>query len=188
MKALFYPLKDALKADGVPFEILYGPTTVPPKVGASRIQMLRDTGAGDTLGPARSQRPITRVVGLRAIGFIVRIHATATIASATRLDHEEIADRIVEQVRAKLFRVVRAANTVWHVTRAGFVDDATTDAWNGAVYELRFAVDTSDQDITWVGDGPGTFTMSADTTQTALSATGAGHDDAIPSATTRIEP
>ena len=185
---IFVQLRTALKAKGVPFELVYGPTQVAPKVGATRIQMLRDYDAGDQVLPSLSQHRNPRVFAARGMGALVRVHAQNTVAGAQRHDHERIADLIVDQVQVELYKIVRAAKTMWRVTRAGLVADTTTDGWSGVVYELHFQVDRGVRDVTWAGDADGEMTMTAETAVTSINATGPSTTRALPTSTTRIEP
>lgn len=180
--SLFVPLRDALKAKGVPFELAYGPTQVPPNVGASRIQLMSDPqGDAPTAPRARFVNP--RVAVARLSAGVVRIHAMSTIAGARRLDHEALANRIVDHVHTELHRVVARAKSILHVTRLGFVADDTTDGWAGCVYELRFQVERASADTTWTGAAGDTASPAIVTT---LAASGAVAAD-LPSATTRIQ-
>ena len=185
---IFMQLRASLKAKGVPFECVYGPTPVPAKVGATRIQMLRDYDAGDQVLPTTSQHRNPRVFAARGMGALVRIHAQSTIAGAQRHDHEDLADAIVDQVQVELYKIVRAAKTIWRVTRAGLVADATTDGWAGVVYEIHFQIDRGVRDVDWLGNADGEMTMTATTATTTPQTTGPGASTNLPTATTRIEP
>jgi len=185
---IYDQLRVALKAKGVPFECVYGPTPVPAKVGATRIHMLRDYDAGDQVLPTLSQHRNPRVFAARGMGALVRVHAQSTIGGAQRHDHERLADAIVDQVQVELYKIVRAAKTVWRVTRAGLVADATTDGWAGVVYELHFQIDRGVRDVDWLGNADGEMTMTSETAVTSLAATGPATGPGLPTATTRIEP
>lgn len=186
MKEIFLPLCNALKAAGVPYVPVCGPTSVPLAIGGTRIEFRRDDTIGDLLGPARSQRPNPQVVGIRSIGFLVRVHASSTRANADRADHEALADAIVEQVRAKLHTIVRESKTLWNVTRAGLVANTDVpDGWAGVTYELRFSIDVSDRNVAWLSDGAGEFTFKSDTTKTVTTATGPATPAGLPGASTR---
>ena len=188
--SIFVALRDALKADGVPFECVYGPTAVPPAIGATRIQVMRDYDAGDQVGAPRGRFQNPVVVATMAMGVLVRIHAQATVANAQRYEHEEIADRIADQVLAKLHKIIRAAKTTHVITRAGYVVDLKLpDSWQGVTYEIRLQIARSVPNVTWAGAGAGEMTMTADTAVTALDAvTGSPAPAAeLPNAMTRIE-
>lgn len=180
--ALYVPLRDALKAKGVPFEVVYGPTQVPPGVGGSRIQLLSDAqGDAPIAGRGRFQNP--RVVAARLSAGLLRVHAKDTREGAMRRDHEALANRIVDQLQTELYRVVSRAKSLLHVTRLGFVADDTTDGWAGCVYEMRFQVERPAYDTTWVGTAAETATPAI---VTSVTATGSA-SVLIPSATTRTQ-
>lgn len=181
--ALYLTIRAALKAKGVPFECVYGPTQVPPNVGASRIQFLRDYDAGDAPAPPRARVPNPRMIAVRATSGIVRIHAQSTIAGAQRHDHEDLADRIVDQVHVELHKAVAAAKTLYRVTRLSLVSDDSTDGWAGVVYEIHFQVDRGVYDRTWTGEA---MHEAAPTIVTTLTADGPPAVE-LPSATTRIQ-
>lgn len=176
-------LRTALAAKGVPYEVVYGPTATPPKVGSTRIQILRDTDAGDqVLGP-RSQHLNARQFSVRAMGALARVHATSTLAGAQRHDHEDLADAIVDQLQIELYKIARDAKTLIRFVRAGIVTDQTADGWSGALYELRFQLDRGVRDTKWTGEAApeGSFTGTA----TTLDLTGSGQAKDLPTATTR---
>lgn len=184
---LFVKLSDALKAKGVPYECVYGPTPVGQKVGATRIQVLRDYDANEGTAAPRGRFVNPRNVATRSVPAVVRIFAKSVIAGAQRHDHERLADKIADQVQVELHKAVRASNTTHNVVRAGLVSDDTTDGWAGVVYEIRFAVDRGVADTSWVGDAAGEMTMTATTAQTALNASGPPAGTDLPSATTELE-
>lgn len=177
-------LRTALAAKGVPYEVVYGPTAVPPKVGSTRIQILRDTEAGDqVLGP-RSQHLNARQFNVRAMGAMARVHATSTLAGAQRHDHEDLADAIIDHIQVALYKIGRDAKTPIRFVRAGIVTDQTADGWGGVVYELRFQIDRGVRDTKWTGEAApeGSFTGVA----TTLDLDGSGQSRDLPTATTEI--
>ena len=186
MDEVFVLLRDALKAKGVPFDVIYGPTQVAPAVGATRIQFMRDYDSGDTVLPGRGRFANPRMFAVRAMGGMVRIHAQSTIKSAQRYDHEKLADAIVDQLQVELYKIARNAKTEWRVVRAGFVVDTTLpEGWQGVVYELRFQIDRGVNDVSWVGaKAPEGSYAHASTTSAP---DGPGASKQLPDATTRIE-
>lgn len=188
MDEVFVPLRTALVAKGVPFELVYGPTHVPPQVGASRVQLLRDYESGDQIGAPRGRFPNPSVFATLSMGAIVRIHAMSTVDGAGRLDHEILADRIADQVLVELHKVIRGAKTLYQIKRTGYVVDLTIpDGWSGVVYEIAFSVDRSVPDVPWVGGAAGEMTMTATTAKTTLDASSSPAPTTdLPSATTRI--
>lgn len=181
---VFVQLRDRLKANGVPFEVAYGPQPVPMKVGTSRLQVMRDYESGDAVLPTRSQRPNPNQVAVRAVGGIVRIFASSTLEGAQRHNHEAIADQLADQVHVALHRIVQAGRTLWRVQRMGLLPDGTVDGWSGVVFEIRFQIDHGVEDRSWTGEAApeGSFTTGA----TSLSVSGPGVSTDLPNATTRI--
>lgn len=187
--AIFLSLRSALKAKGVPFECIYGPSPVPMSVGGSRIQVMRDYDASETPGAPRGRFTNPRMSAVRGVPAVVRIFAKATVAGAQRHEHERLADSIADQVQTELHKIIRAIPTLYAFTRMGLVADTTTpDGWAGVVYEIRFTVDRGVTDTTWVGDAMSEMTMTATTAVTALDTSDSpAADNVLPSATTRIE-
>ena len=185
---LFLTTKATLKANGVPFECVYGPQPVPDKVGGTRIEFQRDTTAGDQMHPPRSQMVNPRQYAVRAMGVLIRIFARATLAGAQRHDHERVAEKLADQVYIGLYKAVRAAKTMMRVVRAGFVSDSpdTPDNWSGVVYELRVQVDRGVHDLTWTDDAAAEATLSATSGATSLDLDGPGVSTSLPNATTRM--
>jgi hypothetical protein len=181
-------LAAALKAKGVPFTCEYGPNPVPSSVGATRIYMMRDYGADEALQPPRGRFDASRMFAVRGVPAVVRIFAKSTAGGATRADHEALADSIADQVQTELHKAIRALKTIYAFTRAGLVEDETTDGWAGAVYEIRLTVDRGVRDALWVPDTGATMTMTKTTTVNALAPTGPGEHSGLPAATTRIDP
>jgi hypothetical protein len=186
---IFVNLRDAFKSKGVPYECVYGPTRVPMKVGASRLQILRDDEAGDQVKAPRGRFQNPRMFAVLGAGMVVRIFAHDTKAGAQRYDHDVLALRLAAQVLPELHKVISAMKTTHQITRAGTVGDSTSDGWSGVVYEIRFQVDLGMFDTTWVGGANSELPMTATTTVNAppnTSSSPAATTD-LPSATTRTE-
>lgn len=181
---IYVLLKNALKAKGVPFDVVYGPAQTPPGP-TSRIEVQRDTDGGDGVEAGKGRFANPKMFALRATGGMVRVLAKSTIDGATRQDHEHLADAIVDQVQVEIFKITRNARVGFTVTRAGFVTNTSiTDGWAGVVYELRFRVDRAVNDVTWQGDKAPEGSYA--TPSTTLAASGPGGSTDLPNATTRI--
>lgn len=181
-------LAAALKAKGVPFDVVYGPSPVPSTVGATRVYVMRDYGADEALQPPRARKEAPRMFAVRGVPMLVRIFARATAESAMLAEHEALADALADQVQTELHKIIRAIPTLYALTRAGLVSDMeTTDGWAGAVYEIRLTVDRGVFDTLWIPDTGGTMTMTKDTTVNAIAPTGPGEHSGLPTATTRIQ-
>ena len=189
---LFSTLRSAMLAKGVPYAedgMVYGPTAVPLKIGATRVVMMRDYDAQETIGPGRARTVNPIMMGVRSVPGVVRIYASSTISGATRGDHETLADAIADQVHVEIYKAILNLKTKGSFTRAGLVSDETPDGWLGVIYELRFTVDRGVYDTDWLGNAAGQMTMTAKTAVNAPpSATGdAAATKTLPQATTRIE-
>jgi len=181
---VFDKLRAALKAKGVPFEVVDGPTSDPLAIGATRVQLLSDDEGGDQILPPSGAHRNPRMYALLAEGAIARIHASSTKEGARRRDHHRVARLVAKQIYAELQKLVSAGHTTWRATRAGVVADSqTTDGWSGVVYELRFYVSFGVFDVTWTGKAPA---EAAPKVVSTLTTTGSTSGD-LPSASTRIQ-
>ena len=182
-------LATALKAKGVPFDCVYGPSPVPSTVGATRVYVMRDYSADEALQPPRVRSESPRQFAVRGVPMVVRIFAKATMGGAALYDHEALADSIADQVQTELHKIIRAIPTLYTPVRAGLTSDLeTTDGWAGAVYEIRMTVDRGVFDTRWVPDAGAAMTMTATTTVNAISPTGPGVHSGLPTASTRVDP
>lgn len=182
---IFVLLRAALKAKGMPFEIVYGPSQVPDKVGGTRIEMSRDYESGDRVLPGKADTRNPPMVAVRAMSSRIRIFARDTIEGAQRHNHERLAERIADMIHASLIPICRESKTQWRVIRAGFVSDATSDGWAGVVFDLRIEIDRG------VYAFPNWTQAELDEVDaqgigaTTLTTSGNGSTD-LPSATTRV--
>ena len=184
IKELVYiPVRDAVKAKGLPYGFLYAEHQVPEKVGTTRLFFELDAEAGDRAAPTRSQRKNGKRVGVRAVGCRVVIFASSAKEGAQRSDHEALALQIANMVQVSLHHVVLRAKTLWRMRAVGFAADQTTDGWAGRVYVMRFEIDTPVADLTWRGDEKPEGSLGG--AASILNAAGNGVATSLPSATTR---
>lgn len=149
---LFTTIRDATRAKGMPYVMEYGPAQVPVAAGNTRVVFQRDYDSPDAPQPARSQHRNPIMVGVRGSSLLVRIHAQHTAKGAQRHDHEELADQIADQVRVELHKASAAFNTIYRITRMGFVPNLdVADGWAGVTYEIRFQIDRGEFDRDWQG-------------------------------------
>lgn len=182
---VFLEVKDRVKGKGMPFEFTYGPPQVPAKVGATRLYMTTDDQADQLLG-ARANHRNPKRKNVRAVGVLIVIFASSTVAGAQRHNHEAVALQAAGMVHAALHYVVRTSKTLYTTGRAGFAPDATSDGWAGRVYEMRYAIDVPVTDVAWTGEAATEFTFA--TGVSTLDTSGSpGISDDLPHATTRIE-
>jgi len=181
---VFVLMRSALKAKGVPFEITYGPQQVPDKVGATRLEVLRDYQAGDTLDAPRGVHRNPRMVRRRLMSAVVRIFARATVKGAQRHDHERLADQLADMATVALHDIAREQRIPLQVQRGAMVPDETTDGWAGVVYELRFTVERGVFDVTFKGAAATEAALTATSGRTDVALDGPGMPDGLPGATT----
>lgn len=181
---VFVLMRTALKAKGVPFEIVYGPQQVPDKVGATRIEVFRDYQTGDTLDAPRGASRNPRQVRRRLMSAVVRIFSRATVKGAQRHDHERLADQLADMATVALTDIAREQRIPLQVQRGAMVPDETTDGWAGVVYELRFTVERGVFDRTFQGDAATESTLTATSGRTGVDIDGPGAPDGLPGATT----
>jgi hypothetical protein len=145
--AITYQLRDALKARGVPLPVIAGPEVTKAGVSArSRIVVERERGKGESVSAPRTIQRNPTLQYVRTIAFRVRIWARSTIAGATAMDHERLADIVADQVLLVLRGIASSRRTVLRIGGCGMVSagelDATTgQAWAGVVYELACEID-----------------------------------------------
>lgn len=183
---IFLPVRAALKAKGVPFEFTYGPPQVPTTTGATRLYMSADYDSGDRMKPARTQEFNPQQVSICSAAMLVRIYASSVREGQQRHDHEGLARQLAAMTRVALHHVTKAAKTNYEITRSGLLPDLTTDGWKGVVYDVRFEVDTGDEDISFQGDAAAEFTPESGSISTTLAVDGPDADTTLPTATTRV--
>ena len=181
---VFVLMRAALKAKGVPFEILYGPPQVPLKVGDTRIEFFRDYATGDSLDAPRGVHRNPRMVRRRLVAVCVRIFARSTLTGARRHDHEDLADQLADMVTVALHDIAREQRIPLQIQRGGFAQDETTDGWAGVVYELRFKVERGVFDVTFKGAAATEAALTATSGRTDVALDGPGMPDGLPGATT----
>lgn len=189
---------------GCPLPVVYGPERV--NAGAltrSRIVFERDRQGGDAVKapPSRVQRTATvnstptraPIVLARALGVIVRVWASSTVAGAAVQDHEAEAEAAADQVLVALRKAIAVRHTLWGVTSARYLDAASLaaagirvdglESWPGVVYELRLTIDRGVFDSVWSGAGAETVTLGTEAGQVPTVST-----DYIRLATSDAEP
>jgi hypothetical protein len=194
-ETVYVRVRDWMQGKGLPNGWLtYGRPQVPPGKGATRLFLCPDDDSGDAVGPAKAQRMNPVQVAVRAVGIKLTIYAASTKEGAQAYHHEDLAIRIANLAHVALLRcaergfrasgVSGTTSTEVRVLRAGFVADASTDAWSGRVYEMRFQVDAPVNDVTYLGEAPAEADFAPGTTELEVSGPGTSSD--LPTATTRV--
>lgn len=146
-----------LKAQGVPFPVVFGAEPTDP-VAASRerivVEQVHDEKPDTFGGPMalHSNPPMPRV---RSVGIRFRVFARANLAGAAWHDHAERAEHAVDEIIAETDYMARAERTQVSFDRGGFVtpkDENGTLVWSGAVYEFDAKIDRGIFRRSWAGD------------------------------------
>lgn len=151
-----HELDDALKAQGVPFRVVFGPEAT-TSVGTSNERIVFDQLIDDQ----RDQIvvPKTTVPNMPLIRWQaarIRIFARAPVAGAQWHEHAERAEQILDRVAVELQVVVRTRKNAIVFNACGFVslvDEKGSAVWSGAVYDLYFAIDRGIHRTNWRGEG-----------------------------------
>jgi hypothetical protein len=167
--AIAKELGQALKAQGVPFPVVFGPEPS-ESLSAARERIVVEQPIGekrDRIMSAKSvhHNPTMPLVRLQAA--TVRIFARANLAGAAWHDHAERAEEVLDHVLAELDQIVRGRKNAWTFEAGGFL--AMTDAegslvWSGAVYECDLTIDRGIFRRTWAGKGKDEVTIGEDVT------------------------
>lgn len=172
--AIALELDAALKAQHVPFPVVFGPERAEDLyVGQDRIVVEHRGPGADSFDPTRATHPNPRMPLVRQQGARIRIYARSNLSGAGWHDHAELAEQVLDHVLAELDYIVRGRKNVMTLGAGGFVepDDAKgSETPGGAVYELELAIDRGIFRRTWEGAkrpeatvGPGGVTITSTT-------------------------
>jgi hypothetical protein len=164
--AISKELETALKARNVPFSVFHEfgdepfASTYAAKERIVLIEPLDEKR--DEYGAAQSTHKNPRVPSRCVDAGKIRIFAKSAKQGAVGHDHIDRARKVRTHVIIALEQVVRARkNSIdWGPMGAVALKDATgSSAWNGAVYEIEFAVDRANEDRKWEGDAADEITI-----------------------------
>jgi hypothetical protein len=147
----------ALRAQNVPFPVVFGPEPTESTVSAKErvvIEQPIDEKRDSVEGP-KATHPNPRMPLIRYQGCRVRIFARANMAGAAWHDHAERAEQVLDHVLAELDFIVRGRRNTMNIGPGGFVslrDERGTLVWNGAVYEFDLTIDRGVFRTNWAGD------------------------------------
>jgi hypothetical protein len=149
-------LEYALKAQHVPFPVVFGPERA-EEVASSRERIVVEyRGAGgDSYGPPKQMHANPRMAATCKEGARLRIFARSNLTGATWHDHAERAKRVAHHIIAELIPVVRMRKCEIALGAGGFVelgDTAGSATQSAAVYELVFEIECAVYRRTWEGD------------------------------------
>jgi hypothetical protein len=156
---MLYPiarqLDDALKAQHVPFRVIFGPEPAASLTSAAERIVMQHRGAGsDTFAPPTSKQTNPEMPFIRHQGATLLIYARSNVLGATWHDHTERAEHVLDHVLAELDQIVRIRKNTMRLGAGGFIDppDATgSDVRGVAIYSLDFTIDRGVFKRTWEG-------------------------------------
>jgi hypothetical protein len=156
-------LQTELRRIGCPVPVLDGPEPMATTSwGRERIVIEHD--GSDGFNPARSQRPNPKHRYTRAIGGKFTIYAQSTKRGATRFEHRNRLEHILDLVLCSMDLVAAERKNAWRPTGGAFFtppDLAETERDGGAAYELSFSFDRGVWVQNWAGDIQPEITMGA---------------------------
>jgi hypothetical protein len=170
-----------LAARGCPLPVVDGPerTTV-AGWGNERIVLEHDD-AGDTFGPARSQRPNPKHRFTRNIGAKITIYAQETSSGAQAFEHRRRAEHVLDLVLVALEEVFILRRNGCSMKSGKFIepeDSADSQSISGAAFELQFSFERAVMVATWTGSiqpeatvGPGGISSITHTTKASPAGT-----------------
>lgn len=150
---------DMIRARGFTVPIVYGPE----RFGRiSRHQSVivfeRDRDKGDGFGAPTGSKRNPEYFGVRTIGCLVTIIARSPLDGARLADHEELADKWIDAVQCALYRWQSEARSpisfdAGRFLRRDELEGGPLESFDGAVYEMTFAVARGVYDRDWDGEG-----------------------------------
>jgi hypothetical protein len=147
-------LSAALKAQGCPFSVSFGPERT-QTVSIARNRIVIDHGDGDSFAPVTSVHRNPKMRAVRNVAGVARIYGQSTVTGAAVQDHRRIVEHALDMVIAELDIIVQARKTTWTKDAGRFLlpdDLAGSETWPGAVYELKFTIARGVYRRNWVGD------------------------------------
>jgi hypothetical protein len=197
-------LRQQLKLQKVPYELVDEQRLESGPRSECLIVLQRDP-AGDGWAPpsGRLQRENARLIMQRMIGMQLTIYAQSTDPNAATVDHEDEADRIVDQLGRALYTVLKVvlpdtlgvASTAPRMGQSRFltkeqIGELKLMTWPGRIYVMPFQLDWGVYDTDWTGAPPPSIVVGPDdvpitTTYDFGDAPGPGKE--LPGADTEIE-
>jgi len=167
--AIAKELGTALRAQGVPLPVVFGPEPS-ESLTAARERIVLEQPIGekrDSFTAARSVHHNPTMPFTRLQAATIRIFARANFAGAQWHDHKERAEEVLDHVLAELDQVVRARTNALSLGAGGFVplrDSEGSLVWSSAVYEFELTIDRGVFRRTWAGKGKDEVTIGEDVT------------------------
>lgn len=172
-------LGEALKAQGVPFPVFFGPEVTEDMFAALERVVVEYDEDGDTFEPAPALHPNPKTPLRCWQGVRIRIYVRSNLANAGRREHERLANQVRGHVLVELDYIVRARANFIRYGAGRFItpEDAKGSAvWAGAVYELKVQIDRGIERRNWAGEKRPTVTIGGPGGVTIKSTTKASDD------------
>jgi hypothetical protein len=153
--AIARELDVALRAQHVPFGVVFGPEPAEALTSAKERVVFEHRGQGaDSFSPPTSKQTNPEMPFIRIQGARILVYARSNVLGATWHDHTERAEHIVDHVLAELDQIVRSRRNTMRLGSGGFLelkDAAGSDVRGVAVYSLDFSIDRGVFRRTWEG-------------------------------------
>lgn len=157
--AIARELGDALKAQGVPFPVVFALGREPTdSIGTARERIVFEQKLdqkSDQIVPIVGVHKNARMPFVRQQAATIRIFARSSASGAKSNEHAERAEQVLDHVLAELNEIVRARRNALACGASGFVslaDEKGASAYSGAIYELDITIDRGVYRTTWAGD------------------------------------
>jgi len=167
--AISQELGAALREQGVPFPVIFGPEPA-SSLSAARERIVIEQPFGEKRDQTQPVKALHHNPTMRAVriqGARIRIFARANLAGAQWHDHAERAEAALDHVQAELDVIVKGRKNAITWGGGGFValvDLEGSEVWSGAVYEQDFAIDRGVFRRTWAGEAQPERVIGTDVT------------------------
>lgn len=156
--AIAKELGAALRAQEVPFHVVFGPESTEATMAARERVVIEQPidEKRDAVGPPKAVHPNPRMPMVLHQAIRIRIFARANIAGAAWHDHAERAAEVLHRVLAEIDYIVRGRRNAMTYGSGGFVtlkDEKGSLVWSGAVYEIDATIDCGVFRRKWAGEG-----------------------------------
>lgn len=156
-------LEAALKAQGVPFSVIFGPEPTESVGTRNRIVFehvldeKRDSVTAPKSTHVNPPVPLNRLQAAR-----IRIFARSAKPGARWCEHAELVEHVLDHVQAELDHLVRARKNSLTFGAGGFVtplDEKGAKVLSGAAYELDVTIDRAVFRRNWAGEAADEVTI-----------------------------
>lgn len=140
---------DSLKARKFPFRVIYAPERTARADHSPVILFMRDTDTSETVETAHGAQTNGRKQATRRIPVKVLVYARASYEGATRDEHEELSDYVVDALIVALedWNTSQKAGGIQYGEMAFLtldelksIEGNTPEGWPGTCYVMRFTI------------------------------------------------